>query len=87
MPSLCRAVADEGVNGRFSVAEVLGSLSEDDVADYIRAACVEKGRAASVGEVKLRDLPASGDRAEVLADNGTFGGLTFPDVSLFYTRG
>lgn len=71
MPNLCRAVSGDRVAAAWSVAEVLGSLSEDDLADYIRASCLEKGRAATVKDYKLPALPREkGERAKVLAKNG-----------------
>lgn len=44
----------------------------DDISDYIKAACHEKGRGARVEEHKLSALPVEKGmaRARMLADNG-----------------
>ncbi len=76
MPNLCRAVSTEKTRGQLSVAEVIGQVSMDELADYIKSKCVE-GRpdaGADIRRSELAHLPSvkeAGKRAEVLADQGT----------------
>lgn len=72
MPNLCRAVAGDEIRGQFSVAEVVGRVSGESLAERIKAACLAEGKPANVEEARLADLPGLGDekRKEVLADNG-----------------
>jgi hypothetical protein len=73
MPNLCRVVENNEIQGRFSVAEVIGQVSGVALAEGINAACLAKGKQASIREVELADLPGLGDqgkRKEALADNG-----------------
>jgi hypothetical protein len=72
MPNLCRVTREQGVKTHVSVAAVVGQLSLEDLANHIRASCLEKGRAdVVVDELRLPPLPREGEkRRQTLADNG-----------------
>lgn len=73
MPNLCRVIAGDRTHGQYSVAEVVGQMAGESLVDSIKAACLTKGKNATVQEVKLAELPGlenQAKRQEVLADNG-----------------
>lgn len=76
MPNLCRAVrgGDGGPHSHFSVAEVVGQVTDTALAKRIHEACRKaKGEAPSMrGYPVMTHLPSPGDqklRSEVLAEN------------------
>ncbi|KAJ6438687.1 ER protein BIG1 [Purpureocillium lavendulum] len=68
MPHLCRAVEDSRIKSRYTVSEVVGSVTGAGIADYIRSSCAQKTKAVSVDEVTLASL-AGKDRAGALSGN------------------
>lgn len=89
MPNLCRAMASDGVRGRFGVAEVVGSVESGSLAGAVRAACLAAGKEARVEEVALPDLPGleeEAKRKEVLADNGRWFACGVKTFSPFLFR-
>jgi hypothetical protein len=78
MPNLCRTVSSMDKSKVFSVAEVIGQLSVQSLAEYIEDVCA-KQRAVDVEVEKLglKHLPAVGsadeERKLILGDNGMFG--------------
>jgi hypothetical protein len=81
MPNLCRAVQAAGVlENSWAVAEVVGQVSGQPVAEYITQACKERQvQGATVERVELRHLPpvapgenSEEERRDILGDNGTF---------------
>lgn len=72
-PNLCRARENKKIQGQFSVAEVIGELGIEDVANFIKSACEEKGQDVRVEEHQLSPLPGgihTSKRAAVMGDNG-----------------
>lgn len=70
MPHLCRAVDDSRIKSRYTVSEVVGSVTGAGVAEYIRSSCAEKKKTVTVNEVALGSLVGK-DRAGALSHNGT----------------
>ena len=70
-PSILRAASDGRIQGRFGVAEVVGLVEADRLADHIRAACSRKGKTVDLDELTLSPLPGGPGRRSQLADNGT----------------
>ena len=72
-PNLCRARDNKKIQGQFSVAEVIGELATEDISNYIKSACEEKGKDVRVEEHQLSPLPggsSSSKRSAVMGDNG-----------------
>ncbi|KAL3957901.1 hypothetical protein ACCO45_008479 [Purpureocillium lilacinum] len=68
MPHLCRAVDDSRIKSRYTVSEVVGSVTGAGVAEYIRSSCAEKKKTVTVNEVALGSLVGK-DRAGALSHN------------------
>jgi hypothetical protein len=73
MPNLCREIAEEAVNTQYSVSAMVGQLRLEDVANEIKASCLDKGRSdVKFNEIRLPALPRDAEkRREALGDNGT----------------
>ena len=74
-PNLCRARDSKKIRGHFSVAEVIGDLATEDISNYIKSVCEEKGRDVRVEEHQLSPLPGgtgTSKRSAVMGDNGEF---------------
>ncbi|EFY97597.1 ER protein BIG1 [Metarhizium robertsii ARSEF 23] len=70
MPHVCKTVEASRVKGKYTVAEVIGDVTEAKFDEYIKLACRKKGKTAHVKSVQLGSLsPAA--RAQDLASNGT----------------
>lgn len=70
MPHVCKTVEASRVKGKYTVAEVIGDVTEAKFDEYIKLACRKKGKTAQVKSVQLGSLsPAA--RAQDLASNGT----------------
>ncbi|KAG8413239.1 hypothetical protein J3458_012826 [Metarhizium acridum] len=68
MPHVCKTVESSRVKGKYTVAEVIGDVTEAKFDEYIKVACRKKGKAAHVKSVQLSSLsPAA--RAQDLASN------------------
>lgn len=75
MRSLCDTIASKEIQGRFSVAEVVGDLSTHSLEDYVKEACAGKGKVAGIVKVDLTHLPSlehKDKREQILASNGMF---------------
>jgi hypothetical protein len=73
MPNLCRAIESKEIQGRYSVAEVMGLVAFKPLGETIKTACNAVGRQATIEQVELSRLPGLGEqekRKNVLADNG-----------------
>ncbi|PHH91034.1 hypothetical protein CDD83_1873 [Cordyceps sp. RAO-2017] len=68
MPHLCRATDEVRMKGRFSVAEVVGSVDHAMLSEYIRSGCDKKGKPVVIDEIHLATL-SSDDRARTLFEN------------------
>ncbi|GKT58911.1 ER protein BIG1 [Colletotrichum tofieldiae] len=67
-PNLCRAIAGGDVHGVYSVAEVVGEVPIDALADYIKTACA--GKTVEIEQTRLAPLGRdTRERASTLADN------------------
>lgn len=69
LPHFCKAVDDSRVNGKYTVAEVIGDVTNAQLDEYIKLSCNKKGKAASVDSVRLGSL-APANRAFDLSRNG-----------------
>jgi hypothetical protein len=73
VPHLCQAIASEKHAGNFHVAEVIGEITSESLADYVKDACSGKGTAADVQSVEMKHLPSAKEpakRAGLLSENG-----------------
>ncbi|TDZ74231.1 hypothetical protein CTRI78_v001071 [Colletotrichum trifolii] len=67
-PNLCRAIASKDVKGVYSVAEVIGEVKIDRLAEYIHTACADKK--IVIDQTRLSPLGRNpGERANTLSDN------------------
>ncbi|WYZ38929.1 hypothetical protein EsH8_III_000843 [Colletotrichum jinshuiense] len=70
--NLCSAISGNGVRGVYSVAEVVGEVAVDKLAEYIKTACADKGKAETVRIEQTKLAPLGRDvheRASTLAEN------------------
>ncbi|KAF9881300.1 ER protein big1 [Colletotrichum karsti] len=68
--NLCRATEAKAVRGVYSVAEVVGEVKVDSVAEYIRKACGGSAKKIEIEQTRLAPLGRdAGERASTLADN------------------
>lgn len=69
VPNLRRALAQENVAARWTVAGVQGEVSFSEITQAIKDACAKADRSYKLDEAQLPALP-SDDSAARLADNG-----------------
>lgn len=69
MPHFCKAVDDSRLMGKYTVAEVVGDVTNAELDEHIKLSCNKKGKTASVQSVRLGSL-APANRAFDLARNG-----------------
>lgn len=84
MPSLCKAVEDSRVKGRYTVAEVVGDVTGAGFADQIKSACSKKNKEVAVNEIQLESLSLN-DRTRALAENGSFQTLLYQCIDVVFT--
>lgn len=75
VPNLHRALSYEGVATSWSVVNVAGEISVDEMTEFINDACAKQDKAHLVEELNLPALPAH-NTASKLAENGSFLYLT-----------
>ncbi|KAL0944070.1 ER protein big1 [Colletotrichum truncatum] len=70
-PNLCRAISGKNVRGIYSVAEVVGEVKADSIAEYIQKTCGSNSeRKFRIDQTKLAPLGRNPrQRASTLADN------------------
>ncbi|KAK2598960.1 hypothetical protein QQS21_005565 [Conoideocrella luteorostrata] len=68
MPSLCKAVKDARVKGRYTVAEVVGDVTSARFREHIKASCDKKRKTVSLTELPLGPLSASRTQAFATSD-------------------
>ncbi|KAI8228469.1 hypothetical protein K4K57_007587 [Colletotrichum sp. SAR 10_99] len=67
-PNLCRAISSKDIRGVYSVAEVVGEVKVDSVAEYLHKACGSKK--IEIDQTRLAPLGRdASERASTLADN------------------
>lgn len=69
MRHLCHTVEDSRVQGKYTVSEVVGDMTNVELASYIKTACAKKGKDAVVDELDLAS-PSPDDRLAALTENG-----------------
>ncbi|KAG5979865.1 hypothetical protein E4U55_004699 [Claviceps digitariae] len=67
MPHLCQAVKDARVQGKYTVAEVVGDVTASGFVQHIKTSCGKKGKEAKIIERPLDSL--SEDRGQALSAN------------------
>ncbi|KAM0335720.1 hypothetical protein ACHAQA_000770 [Verticillium albo-atrum] len=80
--SVCNAISNDKVNGRYSVAEVLGEVDASTVTEYIRSACSKQGQTPKIWDTPLPALSSSG-RDSQLADNDHLISITLNEILEF----
>lgn len=79
--SLCGAIADERIHGIYSVAEVMGQVDGNTIAEYIRDACAKEGKTIDIQETALGPLPSDrAGRESQFADNEAILDQTILDL-------
>jgi hypothetical protein len=68
VPNLCRAMENEAIQHRFTIAEVFGPMLIHDISNTIKETCANVGKTVDVKEVILTSLPVV-SKAQALADN------------------
>jgi hypothetical protein len=53
LPHLCEAATDSRIQGRYAVSEVIGDMSRQTLASYIKSACGASQRDATIVELSL----------------------------------
>ncbi|KAG5951285.1 hypothetical protein E4U53_003423 [Claviceps sorghi] len=64
MPHVCQAAKDPRVQGRYTVAEVVGDVTAAGFVQHIKTSCDRKGKEAKIIERSLGSI--SGERGEAL---------------------
>ncbi|KAG6017017.1 hypothetical protein E4U54_008618 [Claviceps lovelessii] len=67
MPHLCQAVKDDRVQGKYTVAEIVGDVTETGIVQHIEASCGKKGKGFKIIARELE--PIFGDRDQALSTN------------------
>ena len=57
---LKKIFSDDRVKGRYSVSELIGQISSDNLFAYIDAACNKAGQDVNIQEQRLAPMPAAG---------------------------
>ncbi|KHN95404.1 uncharacterized protein MAM_06681 [Metarhizium album ARSEF 1941] len=68
MPRICKSVEGSRVKGKYTVAEVIGDVTEARLDEYINSACRMKGKTVNVNSVQLGSFSPP-TRAQDLASN------------------